>query len=66
MSLNEIKERKVPELNDEFAQKVGPFKTVDDLKADIQKVKVLYQKSVELLEAYEEEQQLSREEAKHG
>ena len=23
-------------MNDEFAQKVGPFKTVDDLKADIQ------------------------------
>ena len=37
IKLNEIKERKVPELNDEFAQKVGPFKTVDDLKADIQK-----------------------------
>ena len=37
IKINEIKERKVPELNDEFAQKVGPFKTVDDLKADIQK-----------------------------
>lgn len=37
IKLNEIKERKVPELNNEFAQKVGPFKTVDDLKADIQK-----------------------------
>ena len=37
IKLNEIKERKVPELNDEFAQKVGPFKTVDDLRADIQK-----------------------------
>lgn len=37
IKLNEIKERKLPELNDEFAQKVGPFKTVDDLKADIQK-----------------------------
>lgn len=37
IKLNEIKERKMPELNDEFAQKVGPFKTVDDLKADIQK-----------------------------
>ena len=37
IKLNEIKERKVPELNDEFAQKVGPFKTVDDLKADVQK-----------------------------
>ena len=31
------------------------------VKADIQKVKVLYQKSVELLEAYEEEQQKLRD-----
>ena len=35
--INEIKTKVLPELNDEFAQKVGPFKTVDDLKADIQK-----------------------------
>ena len=34
--INEIKTKVLPELNDEFAQKVGPFKTVDDLKADIQ------------------------------
>ena len=34
--VNEIKTKVLPELNDEFAQKVGPFKTVDDLKADIQ------------------------------
>ena len=37
IKINEIKEKKIPELNDEFAQKAGPFKTVDDLKADIQK-----------------------------
>lgn len=37
IKLNEIKEKKLPELNDEFAQKLGEFKTVDDLKADIQK-----------------------------
>lgn len=37
IKLHEIKERKVPELNDEFAAKVGPFKTVDELKADIKK-----------------------------
>ena len=37
IKINEIKEKKLPELNDEFAQKIGPFKTVDDLKADIQK-----------------------------
>ena len=34
--INEIKTKVLPELNDEFAQKVGPFKTVDDLKSDIQ------------------------------
>jgi len=33
--INEIKETVLPELNDEFAQRVGSFKTVDDLKADI-------------------------------
>lgn len=37
IKINEIKERKLPELNDEFAQKTGNFKTVDELKADIQK-----------------------------
>lgn len=37
IKIKEIKERTLPELNDEFAQKVGPFKTVDDLNADIQK-----------------------------
>ena len=34
--INEIKTKVLPELNDEFAQKIGPFKTVEDLKADIQ------------------------------
>lgn len=36
IKINEIKEKKLPELNDEFAQKVGSFKNVDELKADIQ------------------------------
>ncbi len=35
--INEIKTKVLPELNDEFVQKVGPFKTVEDLKSDIQK-----------------------------
>lgn len=35
--INEIKEKVLPELNDEFVQNIGPFKTVDELKADIQK-----------------------------
>lgn len=37
IKLNKIQERVLPELNDEFAKKAGPFNTVDDLKADIQK-----------------------------
>jgi len=37
IKINEISEKIVPELTDEFVQKVGPFKTVDELKADIQK-----------------------------
>lgn len=37
IKLKEIKEKVLPEITDEFAQKVGPFKTVDELKADIQK-----------------------------
>lgn len=37
IKINEISERIVPELNDEFVQKVGPFKTVDELKADVEK-----------------------------
>lgn len=35
--INEIRTKVMPELNDEFVQKIGPFKTVDELKADIQK-----------------------------
>lgn len=37
IKINEISERIIPELTDEFVQKTGPFKTVDELKADIQK-----------------------------
>lgn len=37
IKINQIQERVLPELNDEFAKKVGPFNNVDDLKADIQK-----------------------------
>ena len=37
IKINEISEKILPELTDEFVAKVGPFKTVDDLKADIQK-----------------------------
>src|SRR5574344_589341 len=37
IKIKEIKEKVLPELTDEFAQKIGPFKTVDDIKADIKK-----------------------------
>jgi len=37
VKINEIKKRILPELNDEFAQKVGPFQTIDDLKSDLSK-----------------------------
>ncbi len=35
IKINEIKERKTPELNDEFAKKIGNFESVDALKNDI-------------------------------
>lgn len=37
IKINEIKEKVKPEINDELAKKVGNFKNVDELKADIQK-----------------------------
>lgn len=37
VKINEIKEKIKPELNDEFAQKISAFKTLDELKADIKK-----------------------------
>lgn len=35
VKLHAVKESKLPELNDEFAAKCGPFTSVDELKADI-------------------------------
>jgi trigger factor len=37
VSVKSINELNLPEVNDEFAAKVGPFKTVEELKADIKK-----------------------------
>ncbi len=37
VKINEIKKKTLPELNDEFAQKLGPFQTVEDLKNDLAK-----------------------------
>jgi trigger factor len=36
-TLKEVKEIVLPEVTDEFASKVGPFKTVDDMKTDIKR-----------------------------
>ncbi len=35
IKINEIKEKIIPELNDELAQKVGPFQTIEELKTDL-------------------------------
>ncbi len=35
IKINEIKKKVFPEINDEFAQKIGPFQTVEDLKKDL-------------------------------
>jgi trigger factor len=35
VTVKEVKERRLPELDDEFAQDLGPFKTLAELKADI-------------------------------
>ncbi len=37
IKIHELKEKKLPELNDEFAKKAGPFKNVQELKDDINK-----------------------------
>ncbi|MGH7196540.1 MAG: trigger factor [Candidatus Saccharimonadales bacterium] len=37
VTVNAVKEVALPELNDEFAAKTGPFKTVDEFKADIRR-----------------------------
>lgn len=37
VDVKQVQEIALPELTDEFAQKAGPFKTVDDLKTDIKR-----------------------------
>lgn len=36
IKINEIKERVLPQIDDEFAKKVSQFQTLDELKADVQ------------------------------
>ncbi|MCI5824298.1 MAG: trigger factor [Candidatus Gastranaerophilales bacterium] len=54
IKINEIKERILPELNDEFAKKVSSFETLEELKADIEKY----------LKEYEEKENIRRREKK--
>jgi len=54
IKINEIKSKVMPELNDEFAKKVSSFKTLDELKADIEKY----------LSEYEEKENIRRKEKK--
>jgi trigger factor len=35
VTVHEVKKKELPEVNDEFAQQVSPFKTVEELRADI-------------------------------
>jgi trigger factor len=37
ITVDAIKNKEVPELNDEFAQRLGDYKTIDDVKANIRK-----------------------------
>lgn len=37
VTLNSVNEASLPEFNDAFAKKAGPFKTMDELKADIKR-----------------------------
>jgi trigger factor len=37
VTIEAIKQKELPELNDEFAQRLGDYKTIDDLKSNIRK-----------------------------
>ena len=54
ITANAIKEVVEPKLDDEFAAKVGPFKTVEELKADI-KVQLAAEKETQAQRALENE-----------
>ena len=52
--LNEVKEMVLPEINDEFAKKIGGFDKLDDLKSDIKK-NLIVQKEQQLDEKFKNE-----------
>jgi len=54
VTVKTVREVKLPELTDEFAAKLGPFKTVADLKADIKR-QLQAEKDSQAQRAYENE-----------
>ena len=53
VTLKKVLESALPELNDEFAAKTGPFTSMDDLRADIEK-ELSTQKERETLDKYKD------------
>ncbi len=53
-TLKKVQEAALPKLDDEFAKKVGPFKTVAELKADIKR-EILAQKEKGLADKYRDD-----------
>lgn len=54
VTLNKVLESKLPEVNDEFAAKAGPFTEVAELKADIKR-ELLSRKEAELNDKFKDE-----------
>jgi len=54
VSVKEIKEKQLPELNDEFAQDVSDFDTLDEYKADVEK-KILENKENQIKREQEDQ-----------
>lgn len=54
VTLNKVIEPKLPEVNDEFAAKAGPFTKVSELKADIKR-ELLSRKNTELSDKFKDE-----------
>jgi trigger factor len=54
VTLKKVQELELPSVDDEFAQKAGPFKTVDELKADIKR-ELTNQKERETGEKYKDD-----------
>lgn len=54
VSLKAVKEKELPALDDELAQSLGPYETLDELRADIQ-IKLLERKETEAKDAATEE-----------